>query len=49
LPRDEWTRAIRKARTRDGRPLTVRQMAIAGTLLGRVMDLLVRAKATGGS
>jgi hypothetical protein len=35
-PRDEWMRAIRKARTRDGRPLTVHQLERGG----RVMDLL---------
>jgi integrase len=43
LSREEWMQAIRKARMRDDRPLTLAGLRNMDTLLGRHLDLLVHA------
>ncbi|SHN37542.1 tyrosine-type recombinase/integrase [Actinacidiphila paucisporea] len=41
LSREEWSRRIRKARTRMGEPIAANQMTAMGRVLGRTLDLLV--------
>lgn len=41
LGRDEWVRAIQKARIRRGEPLSPCSLQILGRVLGRTLDLLV--------
>ena len=40
LSRDEWLRAVRKARSRTGDPLTNKQMTVLGQTLGGLIELL---------